>query len=338
MKKQLLMIGIMLVLLTVGLSGCETKQDGDQLNGAQDETELEGKIAFSSAENIYIINPDGTNEIRLTEGVLLAWSPDGKKIAYGYDGINVMNSDGTDEIKINISDSDIPQGLLDFKGIYDFRWSPDGKKILNTKGCSIDGVYYGGVYTINVDGSNLDRLVEGWCNSAAFSPDGKKIVYGNGSSCIYIMNYDGTDNTILCEGERGYCLMYSPDGNKISYLDSSYEGDLYVMNYDGTDKVKLAETVWWPTWSPDGKKIAYSQRNRFGNDPASLYISNPDGTGKVTLIDDVEETYHLYLPHSWSPDGKKIVYNLDENIYIINIDGSDQTQLAVGFYPQWSPQ
>lgn len=43
MKKQLVIVGITLVLLTVGLSGCETKQ-----NKTQNEIELEGKIAFNS--------------------------------------------------------------------------------------------------------------------------------------------------------------------------------------------------------------------------------------------------------------------------------------------------
>jgi Tol biopolymer transport system component len=335
MKKQLLMIGITLILLTIGLSGCETNQNENQSNGSQDEVEFEGKLVFSSEYKnkmpgyIHIINVDGTNEIILPkEGGLYVWSPDGNKIAYyQMDGIYVVNSDGTGEIQI------VNSSAHNYSG---FSWSPDGKILLTETGLN------GGIYIVNADGSNLIKLTGGEdCYDAIFTPDGMKIIYQSPAEGydyrIYIMNYDGTDKTMIYEGERTKTIMCSPDGLKISYLlYNSYDSPLYVMNYDGSNKITLAENVWWPSWSLDGTKIAYSQRNRFGNDPASLYISNPDGTGKVALLEDVAETYHLYLPHSWSPDGKKIVYNLDENIYIINIDGSNQKQLAVGFYPQWS--
>lgn len=335
MKKQLVIVGITLVLLTVGLSGCETKQ-----NKTQNEIELEGKIAFnsesswgSSDNNIHIINPDGTNEVRITEGMLYGWSPDGKKILYGdNNGWYTINPDGTGKIKIvNYSENY-------FTIVHWSPWSPDGRKILLTTHGSD-----GGVYTINADGDNLVKIVgDDEYYDAIFTPDGMKIIYQcpaeESNYRICAMNYDGTNRTTLFKGERAYALMCSPNGKKISFLlGNSNDGDLYTMNYDGTNVVKLAEHTFWPTWSPDGNKIAYSQIVLNVNDEASLYISNSDGTGKVSLIENVKVTDYLYLPHSWSPDGKKMAYSLNENIYIIGIDGSDRTQLAVGSFPQWSP-
>ena len=44
--------------------------------------------------------------------------------------------------------------------------------------------------------------------------------------------------------------------------------------------------------------------------------------------------------YRFSPDGSKIVYELDLHIYIMNVDGSSQNQLTGGYldlYPQFSP-
>jgi Tol biopolymer transport system component len=94
------------------------------------------KIAFYSdrgsiGENIveiFVMNPDGTGETRLTtttsENADPVWSPDGSKIAFSSDRdgnyeIYVMNSDGTQQTRITTDPA------------YDGQptWSPDGSKI-----------------------------------------------------------------------------------------------------------------------------------------------------------------------------------------------------------------
>src|SRR5438094_10080697 len=59
---------------------------------------VNGKIAFASGKDgdyeIYVMNADGTNQIRLTNNhpgydVWPSWSPDGAKIAYANDGGNI---------------------------------------------------------------------------------------------------------------------------------------------------------------------------------------------------------------------------------------------------------
>jgi len=41
---------------------------------------------------------------------------------------------------------------------------------------------------------------------------------------------------------------------------------------------------------------------------------------------------------SWSPDGKRIAFEIDECVYIVNTDGSGLTKLIHGVFPQWSPR
>ena len=298
----------------------------------------EGKIAFVSAGNIHIINPDGTNEIRLTEGTNPLWFPDGKKIAYQklltYEGseLYVINIDGTDKTKV-------------FEGQHPgFTLSPNGEKILLMKGTMvkpadppIPPINEWSICTINTDGNNLVKLCSELYNRHsfcfAFSPDGEKIAYHYYNSStyptrnsIYIMNSDGINKAELVSLE-GYIehLSWSPDSKKITYS----RGSIFIIDSDGTNKIKIAEGE-NPVWSPDGKKIAYS-------DGSSLWVMNPDGTEKTIIV---ESGFYESI-FSWSPDSEKIVYGKkygeDKTIYIVNADGSGLTKLAYGTYPQWSP-
>ena len=109
------------------------------------------------------------------------------------------------------------------------------------------------------------------------------------------------------------------------------------MSSDGTNKVKLVENVVWPAWSPDGNKISYYIDSPY---TGGFFVMNSDGTGKNEIVSTAYKipSSDEYQQYCWSPDGKKIVYSVEDKIYVINIDGSGLTELAIGFYPQWSPQ
>ncbi len=90
------------------------------------------KISFISQRygnnDIYIMNPDGTGETKLTAGPpnhdWVSWSPDSKKIAFSSDRdgnreIYIMNADGTSQTRMTDNPAD------DWNPI----WSPDGNKI-----------------------------------------------------------------------------------------------------------------------------------------------------------------------------------------------------------------
>ena len=322
-----------------------TPDESQQEQPAQAKSE--GKIVFSTSDNIHIIDPDGSNEVRLTEGHRPVWSPDGKRIAfYGVfpdSGIFVIDVDGTDRTEIiTRSDLGIETDNYDLAG-----WSPDGQRLLVLVDYFVDAE---GLYSVNRDGTGLTRLLEGPIKDAVFSPDGKKIAYAVQTSSggtvydrylsLYLVDSDGTGRTRLSEDELttmwgSVLLNWSPDGKRISYISgASWSSvELYVMNVDGSDKIKFATEVIDHTWSPDGQKIAYCP-NR------ALEVANYDGTGRISLA-RVEQGTHLDPPPSWSPDAQRIVFTMDEDIYIVNSDGSGLTKLvqSAGRYPwaQWSP-
>lgn len=344
MKKQIIIIGITLLLLAVGLSGCTSEQEGakietgdeNQLNGDQS---VEGKIAYVSDGNIHIINPDGTNEIRLTEGVMPVWSPDGKKISYSivpYRGDNWNAQQDETEIGIYVINAD-GTGKTRITELAPHSWLSDGERILFiiTAG-RLNEEIEPGIYIVNADGSNLVKIAEIEIEGTILSIDEKKIIYENPEdNTVYIMNFDGTDTTTLIEDTNVYQLTMSPDGKKITYVTSEKDGTIYKVDADGKNKIMLVTSdAVAPVWSPDSKKIAYL-RNKHDY-VASLCIMNPDGTGKKEIV---EGWIEYDSRQSWSPDGKKIVFTMDDpsNIYIVNVDGSGLTQRAIGFYPQWSP-
>jgi len=96
------------------------------------------RIAFSGVRDndwtgIYVMNPDGSNMVRLTSTQAndhsSAWSPDGTKIAFERNSdafgvvsdVYVMNADGSNQTPVTTG------GKVD---TFEIAWSPDGTKIL----------------------------------------------------------------------------------------------------------------------------------------------------------------------------------------------------------------
>jgi Tol biopolymer transport system component len=111
--------------------------------------------------------------------------------------------------------------------------------------------------------------------------------------------------------------------------------DIYRVNSDGTGLRRLTDgpgVEEHPSWSPDGKRIVYSDYEK-----GTLWIMNADGSGKVELGEGS-------APH-WSPDGRQIVYSPGgfwdaAGVFVMNADGSDQTCVVAegpSVTPSWGP-
>ena len=117
---------------------------------------------------------------------------------------------------------------------------------------------------------------------------------------------------------------FSPDG-KLLALTAQAEGrdQLYLLEVRTQKVIKRfkldLEGITGPTWSPDGKRIAFSG-NRGGI--TDLYVVDSDGKNFKRLTDDVFGD----LQPQWSPDGKTIAFATDRG------EGAD---LALLKFPHW---
>ncbi|HZP96852.1 MAG TPA: hypothetical protein VFC31_11010 [Candidatus Limnocylindria bacterium] len=94
-----------------------------------------------------------------------------------------------------------------------------------------------------------------------------------------------------------------------------------------------------PTWSPDGKRIAY-QSNRDGS--YHIYVMDADGsnTKQITSGADTDDRHP-----AWSPDGRAIAVDSGDathrEIWIIDVASQRRTQVtktgAIASFPSWSP-
>ena len=250
------------------------------------------KIAFSSGRDgnpeIYVMNPDGSNQTRLTNDPaddVEPWlSADGSKIAFwsrrdGNNEIYVMNDDGSDQTRLTNNT------------ISDFRpeFSPDGNKIVFVS----DRNGNPEIYIMNADGSNQIRLTN---NPAAdddpsFSPDGSRIVFWSarsGNSEIYVMNVDGSNPINLTNNSApDYHPSFSPDGSRIAFVSQINDNpEIYVMNADGSSQTRLTNNPaldFNPSFSPDGNRIAFFS-HRDGN--GEIYAMYADGSNQINLTNN----------------------------------------------------
>ncbi len=164
---------------------------------------------------------------------------------------------------------------------------------------------------------------------------------------IDVIDEDGTTETHLTHAaESGGGAVLSPDGEKIAFVrrnpDYTSIADIYVMKVADPDQwLQLTDGVADdndPAWSPDGTEVAFTRVTMHeGYGPSGEYFYEADIY--TVYADGSNETRLASGSYpTWSPDGKHIAYLSDtEDLYVVNADGSNETRLASGSYPTWSP-
>jgi Tol biopolymer transport system component len=170
------------------------------------------------------------------------------------------------------------------------------------------------IWTMQLDGSNkkLAHRVKGVINLIAWSPNGKQLIYfyqlhtlDSGPSELWLLDVDGNDKKLLADnirkaGEWRYRPSWSPDGRHVAFISVDDAAQFLVDWREPGVNVYVADTatgqttrlstfnsrsIGFPTWSPDGKFIAFVSSNitgepREGIGPvyAEVWVAKVDGT------------------------------------------------------------
>ena len=245
-------------------------------------------------------------------------------------------------------------------------WSPDGTKILYTRG-TFDQRQ---VRVMNADGTG-DAHVFGPGNYGAYSPtwspDGRQIAfvyphYVSPGCCffgsnLYTADADGSDarrRHSTLEPVQILGLEWSPRGDEISYTAEDRSSGVRVLiawratRGGGTRTLVPSEELenkYAAAWSPDGVRIAYL-RDAYPPQSPEIISADADGSNQAPLTDNLEDEHDV----DWSPDGMKVVYsgqepgcsaNCSPELHVMSADGTGRVRLtdtlAAETSPDWQP-
>src|SRR5437867_5382389 len=157
------------------------------------------------------------------------------------------------------------------------------------------------LYVAKTDGSDEKPLLSvagGMDYNPAYSADGKWVVFTserNGSADLYRVKSDGSGLERLTEDPAfDDQAAFSSDGRQIVFVSSRDGGhaNLWILDVETRKVKRLTNGLWGdfrPTWSPDGKWIAFSSDRHTPVVPAAgrweqlhltdIYLISPEGAG-----------------------------------------------------------
>jgi len=245
----------------------------------------------------------------------------------------------------------------------DATWSADGSHVVfirqSTTGDKSGAVaFQAGVYVWSPGHGAPQRIAScpTYCaqNEFAWSPDDRRIAFVS-DDAIKVMNADGSGVHTVCDAARcGDGLngpAWSPDGHKLVFAEGvpgmgPYDppSSIWVANADGSGAKRLTQRSCVtfadqqrygcardtaPTWSPDGRLIAFSRWRLRPLGPASgptgkngatgpAHAHRPIATSLEVMRADGSHLHSLFncsgpfcdqvLPSAWAPDGNALAY------------------------------
>jgi Tol biopolymer transport system component len=307
MRTSIAVLAGVVALLAVSVTSAVANPQGPngQIAFGRFDPLLDGKV-------LYTVNPDGSHERQLLPLPFdcARWSPDGTQIA------TCGGPDGSSSAIINPDDGSYRELFSPDPTLFlaCFVWSPDAKRLACEPFEEPVDPTRRGIYSIrSSDGGGLTRITssQGHDEPGDYSPNGKRLVFGRGDQ----------------NGEPVGLYVTKVNGRGVRRITPT--GTLFSSAGD---------------WSPQRNEIVFSQHVT-PDARSSIWVVHANGTGLHEIHVRAQpacggaiadpSSQGCFQPR-WSPDGKKITFSrgtsgdTDSNIYTVNADGTDLTQVTHG--------
>jgi Tol biopolymer transport system component len=261
---------------------------------------------------------------------------------------------------------------LDSSGLHEIPTTPDAT-LSHAVWTSTDGIIFDSerdvrrhVFRMVLSASDVVELTSGADiqERPTISRDGSSIAYSdfvdspNGADLgLHLANADGTNARALTKGGKtggkggDTAPTFSPDGRWIAFergvdFDAGKAG-LFIVRTDGSGLRRLADDAMgagYPRWSPDGKRILFTQHldaTTFA--PGPLWVVDVAGGRPAALTDPKDPGWSF--EGDWSPDGQQIAYRYfvpgssHSELRVIDADGTHSSTLwaSDAETPDWGP-
>jgi Tol biopolymer transport system component len=218
------------------------------------------------------------------------------------------------------------------------------------------------LYLVDIGRALSAPLLRGRVEAPSWSPDGRRIAYLAGTprtsanTSIQIMDVQAHTSVTVLPPSPGMHFtqpVWSPDGTRLVFAGrdeaNSFNYNIYIINADGTHLRQLTGSGTndtHPVWSPDGRQIAFSMfrgSSRTFNPNIVVVDADCDTLPGGCYENMRPVTRHISARYPrWSPDGRQIafIYGDYNQLYVINVDGSDPRRLVRReglLWFEWSP-
>jgi Tol biopolymer transport system component len=240
-------------------------------------------------------------------------------------------------------------GSRTFDHTYGARWSPAGSRVAFV-------VFGNGrspaLKLATAAGTRPVTLTSSWyvAQAPAWSPRGRKLAFvrmrnvsdPDEASSLWTVDIRTRAKKRLALSSARYDpnsdLAWSPSGSRIAFTlldeppNSVAAYRIYTVKATGGSR-RLLTWGQRPDWSPGGKTIVFDS-TPWPYSTTEVWAVNADGTGTRLLASQASQP-------RFSPDGGRIAFQRDGDIWSINADGSDQERLTDApepdVVPRWSP-